>query len=403
MMGYHVNGKNLAVGRLMVRGKNADRRLKYIHVGPKGTTVFTPQMVARVSLPGHESYHQPYGSAVVPQAQIDALPKTPPESEASVELPEGETAITGPDFIVPQIEKCLPEPEYQTGVFTCNGDLLRKLLTVACEVSKDSDKTIRLRICEGLNSLRIDTYRQPGDQEFVGVLKGLEYDGEYIPGEKPNGKAREEATAGRDAAQGVHGSEVQMRKSIPVFLILVATAFGRRHPDTRVFVPSIEAVVAQTRVIEEFKLRRVKTDAELHVLVQSGELVLLCAPGLRIDPRLSANRRYVLPQTREVISALAAEFAARFDAPLTVTSAVRPESVQRRLLRWNRNAAPVNGERASSHMTGATVDITRRGMSSSQVKWMEDALLNLAIRNRVIVLEEKRQPCFHIFVIPRAR
>lgn len=185
-MSYHVNGKNLSVARLMVRGKDAEKRMKYVHVGPKGTSVITPVVVARVSLPGFLNWKQPFGSAIIPQDKVDALPRVAPESEDVIELPEGAPAITGPHFIVPQIDKCFPEPDHTTGVFTCNGDLLRKLLVVACEVSHDPEKTIRLRICEGLNSLRIDTYRQPGEQEFCGVLKGVVYDGDYIPGEKPN-------------------------------------------------------------------------------------------------------------------------------------------------------------------------------------------------------------------------
>jgi hypothetical protein len=184
-MSYRVNGKNLSIGRLMVRGKEADKRLKYIHVSPKGTTVVTPVVIARVSLPKEDVSSRFAGHVVIPQNELDELrTAASPTNDTLVDLPEGVPAVTGPQFLVPQIEKCFPDPEYQTGVFTCNGDILRRLLTAACEVSNDSDKTIRLRICNDLNSLRIDTYRQPGDQEFCGVIKGLEYDGEYIPGEK---------------------------------------------------------------------------------------------------------------------------------------------------------------------------------------------------------------------------
>lgn len=190
-----------------------------------------------------------------------------------------------------------------------------------------------------------------------------------------------------------------MRRSA-IILLLVASAFARRHPkpDTRLFVPCVEAAEAQTRVSQETGLTRIKNDRELQEMVKSGALVPL--EGVRVDPRLPTNRRYVRPWTRDVISALSAEFSARFSTPLTVTSAVRPESVQRRLRRWNRNAAPAT---VSSHPTGTTVDVTRRGMTQEQVRFVEDALLNLAMLNRVIVLEEKRQPCFHIFVIPRVR
>lgn len=178
-MSYRVNGRNLAVGRLMVRGKNADKRLKYIHVGPKGTSVVTPLTVARVSLPEPQTLNP---AAIIPQAEVDKI-RLAPESNDTVDLPEGLPAVTQPEYLVPQLEKCFPQPEHQSASFTCNGDLLRKLLTVACEVSKDSDKTVRLRICGDFNTLRIDNYRQPGDQEFCGVLKGIEYVGNYIPGE----------------------------------------------------------------------------------------------------------------------------------------------------------------------------------------------------------------------------
>ena len=190
-MSYKVNGKNLSVGRLMVRGKDADKRLKFLHVGPKGTSVVTPIVVARVSLPDVEQDIQP--SAVIPQDELDAMGRVAPEAPGTVNLPEGQPAITGPNFIVPQIDKIFPGPEFQVAAITVNADLLRKLMVIACECSEDSDKTVRLRVCNmgDTASLRIDMYRQPGEQEFCGVLKGIDYDGDYIPGEKEPGKKLE--------------------------------------------------------------------------------------------------------------------------------------------------------------------------------------------------------------------
>jgi len=186
-MSYQVNGKCLAVGRLMVRGKDAEHRLKYLHCGPQGLTVVTPNIVARVSLPEQERLpgqeRLPLGTLLYPQGAIDALKRPAPESKEIVQLPEGEPAVTGPYFLVPQIDKMFPSPQEQTYQFTVNGDLLRKLLTVACEVTNDSEKTMRLRFCKETNSLRIDTYRQPGEQEFVGVIKGMKYIGNFIPGD----------------------------------------------------------------------------------------------------------------------------------------------------------------------------------------------------------------------------
>jgi hypothetical protein len=177
-MTYRVNRKNMAVSRLMPRGKSADPRLKYIHVSPKGTTAINPVAIARVSLP---KGNLPVLPALIPQNEIDVIGILP--GDESIDLPAGVPATTGADYLVPRIDQLIPEPNTQTTSFTCNGEMLLKLLKVACEVTNDSDKTIRLRICPSLGMMRIDSYRQPGEQEFVGVIKELEYYGNYIPGD----------------------------------------------------------------------------------------------------------------------------------------------------------------------------------------------------------------------------
>src|SRR5258708_14392705 len=91
-MSYRVNGKNFAVGRLMVRGKDAEKRLKYLHCGPQGMAVVTPTMVARVSLPEKEK-GMPLGTLLYPQADIDAIKRPGPESDEIVTLPVGEPEI----------------------------------------------------------------------------------------------------------------------------------------------------------------------------------------------------------------------------------------------------------------------------------------------------------------------
>jgi hypothetical protein len=190
-MSYRVNGKNFAVGRLMLRGKDAEKRLKYLHVSPKGTAVVSGPMIARVSLPVDAGNTETL-ARIVPQEEYDKLDRPGPEEDRLIELPAGEPAVTGPHFLVPTIEKTIPEPTDIDVSFTCNGDLLRKLLTAACEVCEDSDSTLRVRISKSQNAMRIDTYRQPGRQEFVGVLKGIDYDGDFIPGEVPSGVVKPE-------------------------------------------------------------------------------------------------------------------------------------------------------------------------------------------------------------------
>lgn len=188
---YTLNGKNLSVTRLIPRGKDADKRLRYIHVNSKGVTAVSPEVVVRVSLP--DGVKQPQQSVIYPQESLDAMATRPaPESAELVTLTGDKPAYTGPHYLVPMVDKCFPEPQETTSTFTCNGELLRKLLTVACEVSNDGNRTLRLRIIDKGKALRIDTYRQPGDQEFCGVLKPIEYDGDYIPGELPSGVVKVE-------------------------------------------------------------------------------------------------------------------------------------------------------------------------------------------------------------------
>jgi hypothetical protein len=59
----------------------------------------------------------------------------------------------------------------------------------------------------------------------------------------------------------------------------------------------------------------------------------------------------------------------------------------------------VDGETASSHETGATIDIAKRGMTSAQLQWMRAMLSYEVVMNRAIVEEERHQACFHTFIM----
>ncbi len=185
---------------------------------------------------------------------------------------------------------------------------------------------------------------------------------------------------------------------ISIFILTASCLAIAPHRDTRVFKPSPDAAARQDAAIEAHALPRIKNNKELKARIAAGELVALTPqPGLAIDHRLPRERRYVRPETLTVIEWLAEEYIAHFGTPLTVTSAVRPETVQRRLRRWNRNAAPA---KESSHTTGATVDISRREMTQEETIFIEDLMMPLVVNDRAVVLEERGQMCFHIFVIP---
>ena len=71
---------------------------------------------------------------------------------------------------------------------------------------------------------------------------------------------------------------------------------------------------------------------------------------------------------------------------------------QRHLLHINGNAAPADGDIASPHLTGATIDIGKKGLSPLEVEWMRSYLSPLEVAGKVDVEEEFYQSCFHISV-----
>jgi hypothetical protein len=77
---------------------------------------------------------------------------------------------------------------------------------------------------------------------------------------------------------------------------------------------------------------------------------------------------------------------------------VRTVEYQKRLMRTNHNAAEAEGDIVSPHLTGATIDIAKSGLSKKEMLWMRNQLLNYQNAGVLDVEEEFRQRCFHITV-----
>ena len=149
-------------------------------------------------------------------------------------------------------------------------------------------------------------------------------------------------------------------------------------------------------------LPRIQDDAELEQLKASEDLVpIVAGPTLRFDPRLDPDRRYCRPWTREFLDDLSQAYYKEFRTSIQVNSAVRTVKVQKKLRRHNRNAAPAEGEIASSHLAGITVDIQRRGLSREQLKWVQDYMRPLKDQGLIEPEEERRQWVFHVMVSGR--
>jgi Family of unknown function (DUF5715) len=217
--------------------------------------------------------------------------------------------------------------------------------------------------------------------------------------------------------QAVRGSRLQARTGAR------STARGRRsarlaagrldrlrHPRPeiqaiRLNIPaplrgSHESLVHQNAMAEVDGLERILDDADLEDRITRGSLVPVpISPALHINTDLPENRRYCRPWTAKFLSDLAHAHSARFvGSTIEVTSAVRTVEYQRRLRMINGNAASADGDVASPHLTGGTVDIAKAGMTAKEIGWIRGWLIPLEQQGKIDVEEEFRQSCFHISV-----
>ncbi|MGB6384368.1 MAG: DUF5715 family protein [Terriglobales bacterium] len=168
------------------------------------------------------------------------------------------------------------------------------------------------------------------------------------------------------------------------------------------FRPSHDSLLRQNEEINRLDLPRIQDDDELEQLIASHDLVPIEeGESLRIAKSLDPSRRYCRPWTRDFVADLSDNFYREFHDQIQLNSAVRTVKVQKKLRRHNRNAAPADGDTASSHLAGITVDLQRRGMSKEEIRYVERYLFYLNALGLVEPEEERHQWVFHIMVSDR--
>jgi len=146
-------------------------------------------------------------------------------------------------------------------------------------------------------------------------------------------------------------------------------------------------------------LERIEDERDLAARIADKLLVPVpTSSALTVNQDLPLNHRYCRPWTARFLADLARAHEAQFHRPLEVSSAVRTVQYQRQLMETNGNAAPAEGDVVSPHLTGATVDIAKKGLSRDEIAWMRRRLLALEDAGKIDVEEEFRQACFHITV-----
>jgi len=113
---------------------------------------------------------------------------------------------------------------------------------------------------------------------------------------------------------------------------------------------------------------------------------------------IPAGYQYLRPWTKLFLDRLSSQFRSRFGKPLRITGLTRTAQYQKSLRRRNGNAASPTGPKRSVHLTGACLDISKKGMTSSQISWMRRVLHSIKQKGYLYPVEEFKQPNFHIMV-----
>lgn len=164
------------------------------------------------------------------------------------------------------------------------------------------------------------------------------------------------------------------------------------------FPGSHEMLVRENEELDRLQLPRIADEYELIRYEMSHDLVPVPeTDALKFAADLQENRRYCRPWTRDFLQDFSQAFYDEFHAPLQINSMVRTVEQQARLRRWNRFAAPEFGDTASTHLTGVTFDMSRRGLTFEQYEWIRNYLLPLQAEGMVDPIEE-RQPVLHVVV-----
>lgn len=202
-----------------------------------------------------------------------------------------------------------------------------------------------------------------------------------------------------------------MRASLlagPVLLVLLAAPISRARRHAYVWVPPLVATDASQAIQNEranqYHLTRLSNLAMVREFRSEGLLVSVPSrmPFYYLD-HVSPDYSYLRPWAKVFLDQISREYYARFGQPLRVTSVLRTVQMQERLTRWNPNAAQAVGSDRSSHLTGATLDISKHFMSYRGELWMRRYLVQLERAGYLYAIEEFHEPCFHVMVFPTYR
>jgi hypothetical protein len=167
------------------------------------------------------------------------------------------------------------------------------------------------------------------------------------------------------------------------------------------FPGSHDKLVEQNVELDKSQVQRMNSEYDLLQSEMANDLVQVNeTEALKIADNLLDTRRYARPWTRDFLQDFSQAYYEQFHTPLQVNSLVRTADQQAWLRRHNRYAAPAWGDTASTHLAGVAVDLSRRGLTTTQYQWIRGYLAPLQQKGLVDPIEE-RQPVLHIVVFDK--
>jgi len=108
--------------------------------------------------------------------------------------------------------------------------------------------------------------------------------------------------------------------------------------------------------------------------------------------------RHARPWTKRFLDQEMKTLRAEYGVRAKITSLVRTDKYQDKICRSGNAAAICGGDwwEQSLHVTGATVDISKEGMSCKAIGWMRKRLVRLMGQGKLGAIEERG--AFHVFV-----
>ncbi len=168
----------------------------------------------------------------------------------------------------------------------------------------------------------------------------------------------------------------------------------------------------QNAVADRYELTRLADSVQLSAFIASGRLVPIRATDAYVisgslgemDPAQRRLYAHARPYTKRFLDDVLGEAHQKFGSRYVITSLVRTIEYQRKLCRANGNAiCGLRGWKRSSHLTGASVDISYLRLSALERRWLLKRLRALARARRIAFVREVNQACFHVMVFPRDR